>query len=403
MAASHKALLPSNPLFPLFINRSLASPLDILEWQTAILPHSPSTPLHPFVLLLLTSSSFLLLFFLLRRLHSSPSSPSLPFLTPYLTFFSTLPPHSQVEWLSYVISSLHALLATLLGALTLSHSLASFHTSYLAHLSPSSPSPSPSATHLSWFLSTTLSQFASSSSTPSPSSFHLALSCAFSASFLRDCALMVTCGYLLFDLLLCLHSLLPSPSPPPTPLASPLTFLHHALILCAFSFGLWARVGSFYAAFFLLNEASTLFLNANYFLAASSLSQRLPTAYLVNALLLLTAFAILRVLGNVLCIAHIGLVAWAALRPLWWGDWGQRWMMGAGVRAGCALMTALAVGHVAINLAWFGMLVKAVLRKWRNADVVAVQHAEKGVSERPLSNHRKKTAKARTTTKQRID
>jgi hypothetical protein len=49
----------------------------------------------------------------------------------------------------------------------------------------------------------------------------------------------------------------------------PLTVVHHSVIIVAFLLGIYHSVGTFYMGGFLINEVSTLFVNANFFFAAS--------------------------------------------------------------------------------------------------------------------------------------
>ena len=400
MSLSSAAVLsipPSHPLYPLYVNNSHVSDADVAQWHRSVLPHHPPTPLHPYVVFILIAAAFFLFFRCLRWMHSrmAGSSSSSSFLSPYLQLYASFSPLQQREWDSYIVSTVHAALACIAGFITVSDSLSAFQEQYLQAIKlPAGllvPPPPPSSP-LSFFLHTSLHpvlSVLSPSSVPSPASdfapstasFHLALSCTFSESYLRDCMLMITCGYLLFDLCLCLHTLAltwraasASASPAPSSLVSPLTIVHHVLILLAFVWGLHSHIGTLYSSAFLINEGSTLFLNANFFLAASSLSLSLPRLYRCNALLLLLSFVLLRAVLNSLLLLHLLLLSWLALHSLYAPSAAHsRFLVPSEVTAQCALLTLLAAGHVLINYAWLVMLLRAVSRKWKKTSGGAAQ------------------------------
>ncbi len=113
---------------------------------------------------------------------------------------------------------------------------------------------------------------------------------AFDSEPTRDFWLMVTCGYLFYDLCVVIYiqrlnataaiaavkaaantngagGSTSTAVAVSVSLASidPLMLIHHLLIIAAFSGGVYIHVGTFYMCCFLMNEVSTLFLNANYF------------------------------------------------------------------------------------------------------------------------------------------
>jgi hypothetical protein len=159
----------------------------------------------------------------------------------------------------------------------------------------------------------------------------------FGDSAARDWALMVTCGYLTYDLALCTYYRR-------EPWVTRLTLLHHALIMAAFSLGVWWHIGTHFMAVFLLNEASTPFLNANvYFAMFGGERAKASPLYKLNGFALLLSFL----------VARVGLNLWAVWRILW-GCWRPLqhlyWVVPPSVLAMCVLLTALAIGHTAINL-----------------------------------------------------
>jgi cytoskeletal protein RodZ len=207
-----------------------------------------------------------------------------------------------------------------------------------------------------------------------------------------------------------------APAPPPVRIDDALTLLHHVLIIGAFSGGVALHIGTFFMSCFLLNEASTLPLNLNWLLACMraaglwgggrestvsrisvdgteqlrhpppslSLSARFYAAlYKANGVVLLMLFLLLRVLFNV-CVLAAMVLTWWSLRPLWLGrsassssdsNDSSSTTGSGGVGESepapmtplhisqCAVLSALAAGHVLINVLWAAALVKAVRRK----------------------------------------
>jgi hypothetical protein len=192
-----------------------------------------------------------------------------------------------------------------------------------------------------------------------------------------------------------------------------LTLLHHVLIIGAFSGGVALHIGTFFMSCFLLNEASTLPLNLNWLLACMraaglwgggreatasrisvdgaeqprnprpllSLSARFYAAlYKANGVVLLVLFLLLRVLFNV-CVLAAMVLTWWSLRPLWLGRSSSSSSDSSSTTGNggvgesepapmtslhisqCAALSALAAGHVLINVLWAAALVKAVRRK----------------------------------------
>lgn len=120
---------------------------------------------------------------------------------------------------------------------------------------------------------------------------------ALSSTAVRQAALCITCGYLLFD---CANLVMFFD-------VDVLTVAHHLGILVAFILGSVSGIGTLYMALFLLNEFSTLFLNANFFMAHFD-AWRSGNWYIANGVCLAAAFLMFRVLFNSLCCAHMAYV-----------------------------------------------------------------------------------------------
>jgi len=162
----------------------------------------------------------------------------------------------------------------------------------------------------------------------------------------RSIALMITCGYLVYDLLLCAKHR--------DTLWDTMTAVHHSVILLAFTIGVATGVGTFYMSLYLSNEISTLFLNSNFFLACDI--NRDNQLYKVNGFLLLISFLMGRVMYNCYVAYHMVASTWFSLRDLAAVTPWPELML-------CAFLTFLAFCHVGLNVVWFGMIVKAVGRK----------------------------------------
>ena len=385
-----------NALYPLYTNSSITnssiSSDTISAWHTSVLPHYHHTPFSVYYIFLLIALAFLLLYQLVRLCHNvllpmavKNDKNRTSYVSSYLNMYHALPETAQIEWNSYIVSSIHASLACIAGIITMLHSYHSFHIHYLtdaAHIYSSTTSSlsilEPTLIQsISFFFNTSMHPYhtyhtssspsslssSSSSSTSAAAALSLALDCTFSESYLRDCMLMITCGYLLYDLIFCIYYALTATTPSPA-FTSPLVFLHHILILAAFIYGIYHHIGTFYMSTFLLNEFSTLFLNINFFLAASHLPTLSPYAqylYILNAVSLLWWFFFFRIVGNLYWLAHIFAFSWYELYLLWASD--SVWQMNASIRIQCALLSILAMGHCIINLLWFGKLIRAVMRK----------------------------------------
>jgi hypothetical protein len=171
---------------------------------------------------------------------------------------------------------------------------------------------------------------------------------AFGESQRRNGFLMITAGYLLYDLALVVAHW--------SRLGSPLVALHHALILVAFTLGAASNIGTYYMAGFLVNEVSTPLLNQNYFLAASP-SYRDGALYKLNGVLLFVSFFLSRIAFNAFNMWHMIFFTWQTVAPVEWPR------MTALQQFLAALLTLLAAGHVIINFIWFAQLARAVARK----------------------------------------
>jgi hypothetical protein len=205
------------------------------------------------------------------------------------------------------------------------------------------------------------------------------ISVAFGTDPARDLVLASTAGYLLYDLVvILLHQkefFFKSPAPAP---AAPVTggllrclyarvaahpglpvLIHHTVVISTFAVGLTSRMATYYMAALIPNEASTIFVNANYFMAASRHSRALTetTAYKANGVLLLVVFFLCRVYHNSLLSVHALIGAWPVL-----GATTAAATDPVSVLAAATLTAGLLV-HVAVNLWWFRGILTAVLRK----------------------------------------
>jgi hypothetical protein len=173
----------------------------------------------------------------------------------------------------------------------------------------------------------------------------------FGVAHLRCCFLMATAGYLLFDLFVCFAHRKELQE-------EALTYVHHVLIVAAFSFGVYTHIGTYFMGSFLINEASTFSLNVNFFLAVHASTKR-TVWYLVNGVLLLVSFVIFRIINNFISLAHIFGYCYRYQHQILFGE--DR--IESGYILVVLLLTSLAVGHVLINLIWFKSIALAVHRK----------------------------------------
>ena len=162
-----------------------------------------------------------------------------------------------------------------------------------------------------------------------------AWSATFESSPAREHTLMVTAGYLLYDLVLCLRY--PSVS-------TRLTLVHHALIILAFSVSTWAGFGTWYCQMLVLNEASTIFLNVRTFMLF--LGRDRTRAYVVNGMCLLLSFFVGRIVVTFGVVVHI---AWA-----WVTLFDEHWKhIDAYRRLLLVILCVLVAVHLLIQLIWF--------------------------------------------------
>lgn len=217
--------------------------------------------------------------------------------------FEGLPANTQLEWKSRLVSNLHSLVA-MVGGLSVCLETGAF-------------------------------------ASPLDATFGMRPS--------RSCFLVVTCAYLFYDLLLCLQHRLA--------LGDPLTLVHHVLILVAFATGLLTGIGTFYMGCFLMNEISTFFLNVNFFLACHPPWHE-SLAYKLNAVALWTSFLVSRVIYNWYLAYHIVVHAWLPLSHLLEPGVTPVWVVVL-----CFILSVLAFLHCLLNMVWFTVLTKAVLRK----------------------------------------
>lgn len=159
---------------------------------------------------------------------------------------------------------------------------------------------------------------------------------AFRSSVIRDRLLMVTAGYLVYDLLLCLWHW--------KELGDALTITHHVVVVAAFVLGVTHEFGTWYMAALLVSEASTPFVNLRAWLLASSMEN--SRWYTANGVALFIVFFVCRILLGISFLVHI---AWA-----WYelveDHWDRRTPTELAVLFG---LTALFAAHAALNFFWF--------------------------------------------------
>jgi len=172
---------------------------------------------------------------------------------------------------------------------------------------------------------------------------------AFGNTLPRSVFLIVTSAYLTYDFGQCLkHRKI---------LGDSLTLVHHLIIVVAFTTGVATGTGTFFMGCFLLNEVSTLFLNANFFLACNPQRRNGPL-YRANGVALLVSFFLCRVVFNWYMAYHLLVHTWLPLSHLL--EPGVTPMTTVVL---CAVLSCLALLHCLLNMAWFMLLAKAVARK----------------------------------------
>ncbi|KAJ3279075.1 hypothetical protein HK104_001793 [Borealophlyctis nickersoniae] len=197
---------------------------------------------------------------------------------------------------------------------------------------------------------------------------------AFTHSTLRDFYIGVTLGYLLFDLgRLVLLQMIASRviaarrgengkidtaavigSSAPAAAGAGSMYLHHSVIIVAYSLGVRYQYGTYFLALFLNNEITTPFLNARFFL--SSLNLKTHPIYVINDILFAALFFLDRIIGNayiLLSMQH--LVATVTERD--WEGHGVPWSVGV-------LLPVFAWIHGGLQVWWFGLIVRMVWRKF---------------------------------------
>lgn len=271
----------------------------------------------------------------------------------------TADPINRIEWDSRLISNLHAAISCTLGFACFFGSASQIDASLL----DSSTGEVNESVGFSTSSAFTLFNPFSHQFTPSL--------LAFNEDPLRDIALMVTCGYLLYDLLLCcsvrfafrssspprvgvsVAAGVPPPPPPRDRIDDGLTLIHHVLIIFAFTYGVYTHIGTYFMSCFLINELSTPGLNANFFLAAIGDAAK-GTIYKLNGAILFMVFFVARVLFNLYVVCLL-LLTWYQLRVIFLVDsWPHLFHDEAPLTqaqlANSAILTALAIGHATINL-----------------------------------------------------
>jgi hypothetical protein len=306
---------------------------------------------------------------------------------------------ARIDWNSRLVSNIHALVSCALGVLCFLSSSSTVDSDVIEAAGVVLPSSSSSVVPIRRSGAELLNPL-STSFTPSLA--------AFNEDLLRDVALMITCGYLIYDLILCLSvrikfagvkdpfrrpaaaaasaavadsSKTAVDAEPSIKIDDGLTLLHHVLIITAFGLGVHMHIGTAIMSCFLINEASTFALNTNFVLASMRASGLwgaedhkrgawFGRLYKINGVVLFVLFLFMRVVFNTLVVGTM-LYTWASLSDLWVSvdaDSAPFILQGPASMPTTTFiqalaLTILAIGHVCINLVWFRALAKAIKRK----------------------------------------
>lgn len=174
---------------------------------------------------------------------------------------------------------------------------------------------------------------------------------AFGSTPAIDSRLALTCGYLVYDLLLCLRE---------PALRDFATFFHHIVVISAFMTGLLTRAGVFYMYCFLPNEISTIFLNLNYFFAAHIKNLDDSLIYKVNGAFFGLSFLIFRVIQNNIVVLHMFMSSWMPLYP-------AVPLMSTRLQILLYFISFLSIAHLLLNLFWAVPVFRAVIRKCKRS------------------------------------
>lgn len=168
---------------------------------------------------------------------------------------------------------------------------------------------------------------------------------AFGVSARRNDALLVTAGYILYDLVLCIvHK---------ETLGDVFTLAHHAIVLASLAIGVHYGFGTFYMQVLLFAELSTLFINNRSFLLLT-LDEK-GWVYVANGAGAAIAFLGCRVVPSLALVSHI-VWAWVELSPpcLPLSSWPAL--------AACVLLTCLFAAFAVLNVYWFTRVLSHLLR-----------------------------------------
>jgi hypothetical protein len=170
------------------------------------------------------------------------------------------------------------------------------------------------------------------------------------ATPLRSFWAMHTAGYITYALFLVVmhHKVL----------GDPMLLMHHVLVILTFVGSIFSGVGTFYVGVLLLNEASSPFLNINFFLAAMGYK---GTLYVANGLVLFVSFFLLRIVLSIYWLLHVLFVCWpGAMRAyaLPWESGGEVLLYSV-----CFVNTVLFFVFILLNVVWLKSLAMAVTRE----------------------------------------
>lgn len=224
--------------------------------------------------------SFNLLDLLLRQFYRSPKRNS---------FVRSLNEKEFVNYVSRVVSNVHAVASTFLGFYCI------FHT------------PLTSA------------------------------SLVYSSLPMHMVALFITAGYLCYDLLNMMRHW--------EALMDGTMVVHHLVCSTSFVLGVMYSRGNLIQVAFLVNEASTPFLNQRWFLLQAG--KKTTAFYKVNLGMFALSFVVFRVLWNTILLVA---VMWCWYENLWQAEVGMEFII-------CALLTLLCGVHCCINYHWGFLIV----------------------------------------------
>jgi hypothetical protein len=173
---------------------------------------------------------------------------------------------------------------------------------------------------------------------------------AFGSSDRRDFCLLLMTGFMLYDLCLMVWER--------EAVFDLAMVLHHSIIICALLVGVMFKAATFYMAVLFVNEVSTPFLNLRFLLLHLGLKN--SALYRYNGAALVATFLLSRVATITALVCH-GAYAWWQLgfvSGLYWTRPGSDRVLFGG-------LTALLLGHWALNLHWFYLICLHAMRVFR--------------------------------------